>query len=134
MKQKDNSHLFGDAKATARSVARAGAGDSLEDYRRAYEESKTDPDKVKAYAEALNRLNRTEEAEAVYSEYVSLVPADQDAFYELALLNKMLGKNERAIELFVKVVEMAPESPLAKSAEYEMWSLDGKVRPAWVKR
>lgn len=125
----DYSYLFGDAKATAKLVRKKAGG--LGEARAAYENNKSNPEALKRYADELNNANMLEEAFEVYNEYVNLSPADQDAYYELALLGKALGDTEQAIEFFKQVVEMAPESPLARSAEYELWGLDGKTK--WAK-
>lgn len=131
---KDYSHLFGDAKATARRSDASARGNELEEAREGYSAAQDVPDAIKRYAEALVSANKLEEAEKLYSEYVALAPADQDAYYELALLNKLIGRIERAHELFTRVVEMAPSSSLARSAEYEMWALDGKGGQSWARK
>ena len=131
---KDNSHLYGDAKATARRAQAASRGSALADAQTAYDADSTTPDAIRKLADELNKANRKEDAEKMYREYVAVAPADQEAYFELALLNKSLGRIDGALEFFTKVVEMAPGSPLARSAEYEMWALDGKGGQGWVKK
>ena len=134
MKLKDNSHLYGDAKATAKSVAAGARVKEIEEASIAFEAENDNPAAIKRLAIALTAASRIDEAEKLYSKYVSVAPADQDAFYEYALLNKLLGNKIKAIELFTKVIEMAPSSPLARSAEYEMWALDGRGLDSWVRK
>ena len=127
-------HLFGDAKATARTVKRTGVGSALDEARAAYEQNGGDPEVVRAYAELLNLTNRLEEAYKIYKEYLDLTSADQETYFEVGLLAKSLDDHDEAIRLFTKVVEMAPGSPLARSAEYEMWALNGGKTTRWSKQ
>ena len=97
LKLKDNSHLYGDAKATAKSVAAGARVKEIEEASIAFEAENDNPAAIKRLAIALTAASRIDEAEKLYSKYVSVAPADQDAFYEYALLNKLLGNKIKAI-------------------------------------
>lgn len=137
----ENSHLFGDAKATAKSFRRNGSNSELDAARLNYETDRSNPETVIAYAEALNSSNFLKEAYEVYREYLDSFPATedvhsvtQDIYFEMALIAKAIGMREDAQGLFTKVVEMGPETNLARSAEYELWALDGRSGQRWAKQ
>ncbi|MCD6118713.1 hypothetical protein J7K50_02630 [bacterium] len=130
----ENSYLFGDAKATLKATKKADGASALSVARVAYLEAHDDPASMESYAEALNNANLLEEAFKVYSEYIEIVPADQEVLFEMALILRTLKKNDDALELFTKVVEMAPNSSLARSAEYEMWAINGTGGTGWSKK
>ena len=130
----ENSYLFGDAKATAKSVRRNGSQSELDAARVNYEASPGNPEAALVYAEALNAANLLEDAFAVYSEYLEIGSAKQDVLFEMALIAKSLGRAEESFGFFTKVVEMAPGTNIARSAQYEMWALDGKSEQRWAKK
>ncbi len=130
----ENSHLFGDAKATARSIKRNGSESGLDLARSNFEAKRENPGAILAYAEALNSSNRLGEALEIYREYLNSFPATQEVIFEMALILKALGESEDARDLFTKVVEMAPGTNLARSAEYEMWALGGAAEQRWAKK
>jgi tetratricopeptide (TPR) repeat protein len=126
-------HLFGDAKATARTFRKTGLAAAIDEARLAYEEDKANGENALQYAELLNRANNLSEAYAVYKDYLARIPANQDIVFEVALLAKTLENKEEAIELFKKTIEMSPGNPLARSAEYELWALNGGGKLRWSK-
>ncbi len=126
-------HLFGDAKATAKTIKRTNTTVALDEARLTYESDKTDGEKALQYAELLNRSNKLAEAYVVYKDYLENNPADQNIIFEVAILAKTLNNKEEAIELLKKAIEMSPRSSLARSAEYELWALNGGGKLRWSK-
>lgn len=106
---------------------------ALDEARLAYENDKTNGENALQYAELLNRANNLPEALIVYKDYLAHTPANQDVIFEVALLAKTLDNKDEARELLKKAIEMSPGTPLARSAEYELWALNGGGKLRWSK-
>jgi tetratricopeptide (TPR) repeat protein len=60
-------------------------------------------------AEALRRLDRVDDAIAVYEDYLRAVPNDVDALRNLAGLQDAIGRSEDALRSIRRAVELAPD-------------------------
>jgi protein O-GlcNAc transferase len=60
-------------------------------------------------AEALRRLDRVDEAIAVYEAYIQSAPSDADALRNVAGLQESIGREEDALRSIRRAVELAPD-------------------------
>ena len=128
-----NFELFSDAKATARSGGR-NKEERLKAAAAAYE---SQPDSVECalgYADALFDADRLDETMEVLMQAEKLAADDPDVLYNLAFLFNVQGEREKACDYFRRVIKLSDGHSLAKSAEYELWSMGEETDAKWLKR
>jgi tetratricopeptide (TPR) repeat protein len=128
----NNVELFSDAKAS-KALAPRAREDSLKKAKAGYDENPTSLDAISIYADALFNNHKFEETEKLLEQACSLGD-NLDIIYNLAFVCSVNGKEDRAKDLYRKVIALAPGTALAKSAEYELWKMGEKVEAKWLRR
>jgi Flp pilus assembly protein TadD len=125
-------YLFGDAKATAK------AGDAQRKQRelaqaKSAHQNDPSPQTQAALAHALFDVGRYDEAELLLTDLLNSKGDDIQLVCDLGFIYKNLGKNEKAIEMFKRVVSIDAKHALARCAENEIWMIDPTYRPSWLR-
>jgi tetratricopeptide (TPR) repeat protein len=82
-------------------------------------------------AEALRRLDRVDDAIAVYAVYLQVAPNDVDALRNLAGLQESIGRSEDALRSIRRAVELAPDRADLRTALTE---IEARARRAAAER
>ena len=127
-----NIELFSDAKAS-KALAPTMRQDNLKRAKAKYEENHEDLEAVLAYADALFNNHQFVETEAILEEARS-IQETPDILFNLAFVYSINGKHDQAKELYHRVVELAGDTPLGKSAEYELWKMGESIHPKWLRK
>ncbi len=128
----NNVELFSDAKAS-KALAPRSREEGMKRAKAAYEANPDSIEAITAYAEALFNSHQFEESEKLLSRACELSPSP-DITYNLAFVYAVLGKEDKAKEIYRKVISMVPGTSLSKSAEYELWKMGEQVDAKWLKR
>ena len=128
----NNVELFSDAKAS-KALAPRAREDNLKKAKARYDENPASIDAIAAYAEALFNNHEFEESEKLLEQACSLGES-LDIIYNLAFVCCVNGKEDKAKDLYRRVIILAPNTALAKSAEYELWKMGEKVEARWLRR
>lgn len=125
--------LFGDAKVTAKVADSNRKQKSLED---AEMKVRQDPNARNhtRLVNALFDLGRFEDAEREVNKLMQAYGEDLQALTDLGFIYKNLNRKEEAISVFRRVFELEPRHALARCAENEIWMMDSKFRPSWMKK
>jgi Flp pilus assembly protein TadD len=128
-----NSHLFGDAKATA---AVGGPQRKRQALDAAEMRMQAEPsvETFRAYGAALFELGMFSEAERVFNTSITKFGEDLQVLVDLAFTYKNLNRIEDAKSTFLKAVAKEPKSSLARCAENEVWTLDPSYQPSWIRK
>jgi len=125
--------LFGDAKATARAADATQKHRELAQARARFEENPTRETQT-VLATALFDVGRFEEAERLLRDIIATYGEDIQTLYDLAFTLKNLKQQDEMRKAFMRVVELGPRHPLARSAEHELWMMDPAFVPSWMRR
>ena len=128
----NNVELFSDAKAS-KALAPRAREDSMKRAKTNYDENPTSLDAISLYADVLFNNHQFEETEKLLEQACSLGD-NLDIIYNLAFVCCINGKEDKAKELYRRVISLAPGTALAKSAEYELWKMGEKVEAKWLRR
>lgn len=128
----NNVELFSDAKAS-KALAPRSREEGIKKAKAAYEENPDSIELIIAYAEALFNGHQFEESEKLLVRACELCES-ADITYNLAFVYAVLGREDKAKEIYHKVIVMAPGTSLAKSAEYELWKMGEQVNAKWLKK
>ena len=85
---------------------------------------------AKAYFDA----GRYVEAKGLLIELVEKDNPDLQLMCDLGFIYKNLKENDKAIQIFKKLVQLNPKHALARCAEQELWQLVPGYIPSWVKK
>ena len=128
----DINQLFGDAKATARSMP----GDrKLKQLQLAKEKFEADPNAANQtdLATAYFDVGKYDKALELFNALVDEYGQDIKVLCDLGFSYKNIGKPDKAKEMFLRVIELSPKHALARCAESELWTMDPTYRPSWLK-
>jgi Flp pilus assembly protein TadD len=128
----DRERLFGDAKATAHAIDTQRRRRELDSAKAAYEADPTVGNKT-ALARALFENGRFEQAERLLVDLVRERGDDIQVVCDLAFAYKNLGHTDQAAEMFKRVIEIDTRHPLGRCAENELWMLDPRYVPSWMR-
>jgi Flp pilus assembly protein TadD len=129
-----NSHLFGDAKATAGSSGGAQRKQqALTEAERRAQDNPTQ-ENLRSHATALFELGMFAEAEKVFTEVMSRHGEEIQTLVDLGFTYKNLNRLEDAKRSFLRAAELAPKTNLARCAENEVWMIDPTYKPSWVRK
>ncbi|OGK09416.1 MAG: hypothetical protein A2Y63_06535 [Candidatus Riflebacteria bacterium RBG_13_59_9] len=128
----NNVELFSDAKAS-KALAPRTREELLKRAKVNYEEQPGDLKAVIAYADALFNSHLFEETEKILQEACT-IQEDPDILYNLAFVSWINGKEDSAKEFYRKVVKESRGTPLAKSAEYELWKMGEHIKAKWLEK
>ena len=129
----NNIELFSDAKASAAMSPRARE-DRLKRAKERYDSDTGSLEAMLAYADALFDNHRFAEVEDVLRLANTADDDNTDVAYNLAFVYALNGKQEKAKELYRRVVELCPNTSLAKSAEYELWKMGEHIEARWLRK
>jgi len=127
------SHLFGDAKATAKAPDLQRKRRALLEAKARFEENPNAQTQA-VLAAALFDIGQFAEAEKLLTDLVETHGDNQQILFDLAFVYKNLGKREKSAAAFRCVIDLDPKHPLARSAENELWSLDPDYTPSWMRK
>ncbi|GEM_PF-1243813 len=116
--------LYGDAKATLNPLDRARKRKRLKQAEAAYQENPEDPQRIIEYADALFDMGELEKSLELLEGLGEQTSNDPELLYNLGFIYLKLGKVDEAVGYFKQVIEKAPDHPLARSAGYELWTID----------
>ena len=125
-------YLFGDAKATAKAGDAQRKQRMLAEAKSAYQNNPSAKTQA-ALAHALFDVGRFDEAERLLTDLLSSRGDDIQLVCDLGFIYKNLGSNEKAIEMFKRVVALDAKHALARCAENEIWMIDPTYRPSWLR-
>ena len=128
-----NSHLFGDAKATASTGGPQRKKQALVDAQQRME-SAPSMENFRAYGAALFELGQFADAERVFNTTLTKFGEDMQLLVDLAFTYKNLNRLDDAKATFLRAVALQPKSGLARCAENEVWMLDPTYQPSWIRR
>jgi len=126
-------YLYGDAKATAKTGEAGRKERALNAAKLAYEQDPSPINQTKL-ASALFDIGRFDEAEKMMTDVLDKVGDDLKFLSDLGFTYKNLKQFDKAKEVFLRIVQINPKHPLARSAENEIWVMDPTYRPSWLKR
>ena len=129
----EHDHLFGDAKATARTVASDRKLKQLQKAKEAFKENPTDGNQA-ALATAYFDIGKYDKAESLMRGLLEAENPSQQLLCDLAFTYKNMGQMENAQEVFRRVIEVDPKHPLARCAENELWTIDPSYKPSWLRK
>ena len=130
----ESSQLYGDAKTTLNPLDRTKKRRKLEEAEQAYEEDPDNLRNVLNYADALFDVGQLDEAEELLEEVDAEHAENIEVIYNLGYIYLKLDRKEDAVEQFTRVIKQDEDHPLAKSAEYELWTMDPENRPHFLKQ
>jgi len=126
-------YLFGDAKATAKAGDAGRKQKALNLAQQAFDENPT-PENQARLATALFDLGRFAEAEKMLTGILNNNETDLKVLSDLGFVYKNLNQPDRAKEVFLRIIQLDPRHPLARSAENEIWILDPSYKPSWMRK
>jgi Flp pilus assembly protein TadD len=126
-------YLYGDAKATARAGDAGRKQKALNLAQQAYDENPT-PENQARLATALFDLGRFQEAEKQLTGILLSNATDLKVLSDLGFVYKNMNQREKAKETFLRIIELDPRHPLARSAENEVWIIDPSYKPSWMRK
>ena len=130
----DNVALFSDAKANQIREDKARKKARLAEAKRRAESRPDDSRSLMDYGDALFDCGYLQEAEKVFSGILDANKDNVDLVFNLGFTFLKQGKGAEAAQQFKRVIALAPKSPLARSAEYELWHIDPSLKPRWVSK
>lgn len=126
-------YLFGDAKATARAGDAGRKQKALTQAEQAFNENPS-PQNQAVLATALFDLGRFQDAEKLLMDILANNANDLKVLSDLGFVYKNLNQLDKAKEIFLRIVDLSPRHPLARSAENEVWIIDPAYLPSWMRK